>query len=430
MTNKREIPQLLLAAPTSGSGKTTVARGLMALLVRRHYTVQPYKCGPDYIDTKFHETVCGRGSVNLDTFMASQSHVRDLYARYASGADVCVVEGMMGMYDGYDRDRGSCAEISSVLRIPVVLIVNARSSAFSTAALISGFIHFRSDVSVCGVIFNQVGSLRHAAMLRQVCEDLHVECFGCLPKDHRIDNGSRYLGLDFSEMSEAAVLADLMEEHIDWRKLLDITTRELPDAVPAISHPLKWKVCVARNAESFSFVYQETLDALGADTVFFNPEEPFSIPEDTQLLYLPGGYPEKHLPQLVAAEQTRQSVREYAERGGRILAECGGLIYLCRSVVDDEGEYPMCGVLPYTITARKADRKRCLGYRQFELNGHRYKGHEFHYTRFTEPLPRSIVQVLDARGQDVDTPVIRQGRVVASYTHLYWGETEIPSLYD
>ena len=176
------IPQFLIAAPTSGSGKTTVSRGLMALFVKKGLKVQPFKCGPDYIDTKYHEAVCGRPSINLDTFMASPEHVRSLYARYSADADVAVVEGMMGMYDGYDRDRGSSAEVARLLGIPVVLVVDAKSAAYSMAPLLSGFINFRPDIRIAGVIFNRVGSPHHYRMLQEVCEDLNVTCLGYLPK--------------------------------------------------------------------------------------------------------------------------------------------------------------------------------------------------------------------------------------------------------
>jgi cobyrinic acid a,c-diamide synthase len=210
----------LVAAPTSGSGKTTIARGLMALLTQRGYRVQPFKCGPDYIDTKFHEAVCGRPSVNLDTFMATPDHVRELFEKYGADADVCIVEGMMGLFDGYDRDRGSSAEIARVLDIPVVLVVDAKSAAYSMAALLSGFIGFRKDVRIAGVIYNKVGSPRHFEMLRQVCDDLHIDCFGYLPKTAALEQGSRYLGLDFSEMAEQQQLIKLLEEHIRWQELL------------------------------------------------------------------------------------------------------------------------------------------------------------------------------------------------------------------
>ena len=212
----------LIAAPTSGSGKTTIARGLMALLVKKGLKVQPFKCGPDYIDTKFHEAVCGRPSINLDTFMASKEHVKELFTHYGEGADVCIVEGMMGLFDGYDRDKGSSAEIASVLGVPVVLVVDAKSAAYSTAALLHGFLHFREDIPIAGVIFNKVGSERHREMLRQVCDDLQMECFGFLPKHAELEQGSRYLGLDFSEEAKSAELVKLLEENVRWERLLTL----------------------------------------------------------------------------------------------------------------------------------------------------------------------------------------------------------------
>ena len=215
-------PSFLIAAPTSGSGKTTIARGLMALFTREGKVVQPFKCGPDYIDTKFHAAVCGRPSINLDTFMASKEHVRELFDRYGADADVRIVEGMMGLFDGYDRDKGSSAEIASILGLPVVLVVDAKSAAYSMAALLSGFLHFRKDVRIVGVIFNKVGSERHREMLRQVCEDLSITCYGFLPKHAELEQGSRYLGLDFSEDMKDAPLVKLLEENVQWKKLLEL----------------------------------------------------------------------------------------------------------------------------------------------------------------------------------------------------------------
>ena len=174
----------------------------MALYASKGMKVQPFKCGPDYIDTKFHEAVCGRPSINLDTFMASPEHVRELFYHYGANADICIVEGMMGFFDGYDRERGSSYEIARELGIPVVLVVDAKSAAYSMAAQISGFVNFRKDVRIAGIIFNKVGSERHFQMLKQVCEDLEVECLGYLPKNTALEQDSRYLGLDFSKKAE------------------------------------------------------------------------------------------------------------------------------------------------------------------------------------------------------------------------------------
>ena len=415
-------PAWMIAAPTSGSGKTTIARGLMALLTQKGYTVQPFKCGPDYIDTKFHEAVCGRPSINLDTFMAPKEHVRDLFHDYGANADICIVEGMMGLFDGYDRDLGSSAEIAATLGIPVVLVVDAKSAAYSMAPLLQGFINFRKDVHIAGVIFNKVGSERHFKMLQQVCDDLHIECFGYLPKQASLEQGSRYLGLDFSEKTENSELTALLEQHVRWEGL---TKLNVPTLGTTYSHNgnntfPRWeqKAVIARNSEAFSFVYQETLDSF--DVVrYFDPETEVPELKDADLLYLPGGYPEKHLEALVKNEACRKAIKDYAERGGRIMAECGGMMYLCEKIVTDDGEYPMCGVLPYAITARKTDRKLSLGYRRFELDGREYRGHEFHYTRFLGETPASATQVFNAKGEPVDTPVFKYKNVLASYTHLY-----------
>jgi cobyrinic acid a,c-diamide synthase len=194
----------------------------MALFTEKGYKVQPFKCGPDYIDTKFHEAVCGRPSINLDTFMATPEHVKEVFVRYGEQADICIVEGMMGLYDGYDRDKGSSAEIAATLKIPVVLVVDAKSAAYSIAPLLQGFIHFRKDVRIVGVIFNKVGSERHYQLLREVCDDLHITCFGYLPKDTSLEQASRYLGLDFSEQAEQSQLVKLLEEHVRWQELLQL----------------------------------------------------------------------------------------------------------------------------------------------------------------------------------------------------------------
>ena len=178
------------------------------------------------------------------------------------------------------------------------------------------------------------------------------------------------------------------------------------------------KIIMARNAESFSFIYQENIDRYEIVT-FFDPETDVPCLDGIDLLYLPGGYPEKHLDALVRNEACRKAIKDFAEKGGRIQAECGGMIYLCKSIVTDDGEYPMCGVLPYTITALQADRKLSLGYRRFVLDGREYRGHEFHYTQFLGEVPKSIVQVYNAKGEPVDTPVFKYKNVLASYTHLY-----------
>ena len=419
----------LIAAPHSGSGKTTIARGLMALLKKKGMTVQPFKCGPDYIDTKFHAEVCGRPSVNLDTFMATPDHIRDLFARYGADADVCVVEGMMGLFDGYDRDKGSSAEIASVLDIPVVLVVDAKSAAYSIAPLLQGFVNFRKDVRIAGVIFNKVGSERHFRMLQQVCDDLDIKCFGYLPKRADLEQSSRYLGLDYSQRPETQALVELLEQHVDIQDILEHTVSKAETDGFSVGNRWfpQWKLraLVALNEESFSFVYQETLDAFQS-VRYFDPEKDVPSFEGVDLLYLPGGYPEKHVAALVDNEACRQAIKAFAEQGGRVQAECGGMMYLCEKIVTDDPqqpgavqEWPMCGVLPYTVSTRRQDRRLSLGYRRFMLDGREYRGHEFHYSQFFGDMPQSATQVYNAKGEPVDTPVFKYKNVLASYTHLY-----------
>ena len=420
----------LVAAPASGSGKTTIARGMMAMLALKGYHVQPFKCGPDYIDTKFHETVCGHPSINLDTFMTTPDHVRELFAHYGADADFCIVEGMMGLFDGYDRDCGSSAEIARILDIPVVLVVDAKSAAYSTAALLQGFLNFRKDVRFAGVIFNKVGSPKHVSILRQVCEDLGVPCLGCLLKDEELEQDSRYLGLDFSIIPQSFYLSQLLWKNLDREELLrqTVSTEETPGSHggnPKFT-PSKQKVLMAQNFESFSFFYRENVKRFSS-VAFFDPEKDVPDFSGIDLLYLPGGYPEKHAEALTGNEACRKAIKDFVEQGGRVVAECGGMMYLCNNIMTDEGDYPMCGVLPYTITARQADRKLSLGYRRFELDGKEYRGHEFHYTQFYRgegqdvrgEKMESAVQVFDAKGEPVDTPVLRYKNVLASYTHLY-----------
>jgi cobyrinic acid a,c-diamide synthase len=223
-------------------------------------------------------------------------------------------------------------------------------------------------------------------------------------------------------MPETSELTRLLEAHVDWKGLSKLTVRAAwtasPPSLDESSTQPGLTVLAARTAESFSFFYHETLSKL-PDVRFFNPETDQPDFSGIDVLYLPGGYQEKHLEALVKNEACRQAVKDYAEQGGRIVAECGGMMYLCQRIVTDEGDYPMCGVLPYTITARKADRRLSLGYRRFVLDGKEYRGHEFHYTQFEGSVPQSVVQVYNAHGEPVETPVFRYKNVLASYTHLY-----------
>ena len=429
-------PQLLIGALHSGSGKTTFTMGLLRALQRRGTRVQPFKCGPDYIDTRFHAVAAGCESVNLDTWLASETHVREIYARYGAGADVCVVEGVMGLFDGYDRMQGSSAAIAQLLDIPVVLVVSARSTAYTVAALLHGVKSFRPGIRLAGVVFNQVGSERHALLLREACEDAGLRCFGCLSREDGLEIPSRHLGLTLAARSQMEAWIDraagLVEQHVDLTALMEACTAGFQ--VPAFRKPAapgSLRIAVARDA-AFNFTYRENLDRLAerGPVAYFSPLAGDPLP-DAGLVYLPGGYPELFARELSSRRSTMEQLRDYAEAGGRILSECGGMIYLSSFIVcAGEGSFRMCGVLPFTATMEGARLQ--LGYRCLvDAAGHCWKGHEFHYSRLQEPsLLPSVVQQYDARGEKVSTPLYRYKNVIAGYTHLYWGESGFLYLWD
>ena len=429
-------PQFLIAAPASGTGKTTLSMGLMKILARKEMKVQPFKCGPDYIDIRFHEIAAGSPSVNLDTFMASEEHVRQIYARYSQTADVCIAEGMMGLFDGYDGRKGSAADIARLLNLPVILVVDAQSTAYSVAAQIYGFKNFDPHLQTVGIIFNRVGSERHETMLRKACRDIDVPCLGCIRRNEALHLQSRYLGLDISPEENEQVIeawADCIEGQIDLDLLLDQTMRPIPvyNHTEVLSNKKKLRIAVARNKESFAFMYEETLARFRkwGEVIFFDPEKTPHLPHSIDILYLPGGYPEKRMRQVLCAAE---DIKKYIEDGGRTIAECGGMIYLSKGIEDESGFNAMADVLPFGITNANGQRRLTLGYRQFEYNGQKLRGHEFHYTQIQDDPIRmpSVAQVYNAIGQPVSTPVFRYKNLIASYTHLYLGETDMLQLWN
>lgn len=429
-------PQLLIGALHSGSGKTTFTMGILRALQRQGLQVQPFKCGPDYIDTRFHALAAGRESVNLDTWLASERHVSDLYARYGADADVCVVEGVMGLFDGYDRMAGSSAAIARLLDIPVVLVVGARSMAYTVAAQLHGMKTFLPGLRLAGVVFNQVSSENHFRFLAQACEDAGLRCFGWLPKVPDLEIPSRHLGLTLAAGQEMERwidrAADLVTRCLDLPALLEAVSVAAAEA-PAVASaaPGTLRIAVARDA-AFNFTYRENLSRLSqlGQVCFFSPLAGDPLPE-ADMVYLPGGYPELFAAELSSRREMMRQLRDYAESGGRILAECGGMIYLSRAIEGVEGgPYPLCGVLPFSATMDGA--RLHLGYRRLvDAAGREWRGHEFHYSAVTAPdaLP-SVAQQYDARGGAVATPLYRYKNVIAGYTHLYWGETGILNLWD
>lgn len=416
----------LIAATSSGCGKTTLSLGLMRALTRVGKSVQPFKCGPDYIDTQFQTIAAGHEAVNLDLFMASENHVCSLFSHYSENADVSIVEGVMGMFDGFDGMRGSSADLARTLDIPVVLLINAKSTAYSVAATIYGFTRFCPDIKVSGVIFNRVASQNHYSFLNKACEDIGIECFGYIKSNEALQTPSRHLGLTLSaarEMDEFIDLAaDEVSKTVNIDRLLSATTvtetfkQEL--RIPVL-HDLT--VAVARD-EAFSFIYPANLKSFG-DIRYFSPLHDEHLPE-ADLVYLPGGYPELYASGLSVNIKMRHDIKAFTEAGGHILAECGGLIYLCERI----DRHEMCGVFPLTATMN--DSKLHLGYRTVDFPDLTLKGHEFHYSHIINPyLENSIAKQTNANGREVDTPVYRYKNVIAGYTHLYWAESDLRNLW-
>lgn len=426
------IPQFLVGAANSGSGKTTLTLGLLRALRRRGLSVGAAKCGPDYIDTGFHRLASGSPSVNLDLFMSSPERVAGEYARAAAGRDAMIVEGVMGLFDGYHRSSGSAAEIASTLRLKVVLVVNAASTAYSVAATIYGFKNFSPDVDVVGVVFNRVASGSHFAFLKDACADAGVECLGYLQRNENLSMPSRHLGLSIGdeEAMESFInaAADEVEANVDIDRLLSLTSADTPSVAPdPVTTDLEGMRIGVANDEAFSFIYPANINALsrrGAEIRFFSPLSDAAIPSGCGMIYLPGGYPELYADRLSRNLSMRRSVADYCNSGGRVLAECGGMIYLTRDIDGIE----MCGVIDASATMDGARLR--LGYRRVEVGGCGFRGHEFHYSRLKDCGPmENVARQFDARGKEVDTRLFRTGNVIAGYTHLYWPDNDIMKLW-
>lgn len=442
------IKAFVIAGTHSGCGKTSVSLGLMASLARRGMAVQPFKCGPDFIDPGHHALACAHDgkavpSHNLDGWMLDESTNLDIFNRYGAACDVAVVEGVMGLFDGISgtQDHGSTAQMAKTLGLPVILVVDARSMARSAAALVSGYAHFDEDVNIAGVIFNRVGSANHAELLTEAMTLLpDIPVLGCLGRDQEIATPSRHLGLVTAEDSQPDMdryqrLADWVEAGLDVDMLLDALpeTEAVPpfELVPEMGTVT---IGLARDA-AFCFYYEENLRLLreaGARLMEFSPINDHRLPDNVDGLYLGGGYPELYAFDLGQNNKLRREIKEFCDSGRPVYAECGGFMYLMNDIITGRGRYAMAGVFP--IRAEMGDKFRALGYREVTTQketplgpaGARVRGHEFHYSSIQEdesltPASMATVYSMTGRKGAIDTPEgFLRGNTLGSYVHLHF----------
>lgn len=433
-------PAFLIAGTHSGCGKTTVTLGVMAALQKKGLAVQPFKCGPDFIDPTLHRLVTGKVSRNLDLWMSGEDFVQSCFVNHAQKGDVAVIEGVMGLFDG---SGSSSASLAKVLGLPVVLVVDARSTAESMAAVVKGFESLDPAVNLAGVILNRVGSDRHLELLTgAIREHCRTEILGYLPRAMEFSIPDRHLGLhmgDDDPISQEALdkLAVAVTEHIDLDRLGNLTTGDGGDwssfgdrsggAKVDILPGDKVRIGVARD-RAFCFYYEDNLDLLvqaGAEIVEFSPLTDHALPENLQGIYLGGGYPELYADQLSANSGMCKSVHAWATGGKPMYAECGGFMYLTEGITDTAGKfYPLAGVYP--VKARMKKGRVALGYRQAELmddsmlglQNTNLRGHEFHYSEIDE-MPESVVRnyvLADGRHEGY-----RIKNTLGSYLHLHFG---------
>lgn len=439
------VPRLVIAAPSSGSGKTTVATGLMAAFAARGLAVSPHKVGPDYIDPGYHALATGRVGRNLDAYLCGPELVGPLFLHGARGCDIAVVEGVMGLYDGAagEGELASTAHVAKLLRAPVVLVVDASSQSRSVAALVHGFASWDPEVRVGGVILNKVASDRHEDLLREALEQAGVPVLGVLRRAAQVDTPSRHLGLvPVAERHAAAVeavaaMAAQVSDGCDLDALTGLArsagalsgaawdaaevVSSPPPPLPFPQAPDRPVVAVA-GGEAFTFSYAEhteLLTAAGADVVPFDPLRDEELPAGTSGLVIGGGFPEVYAAELSANAPLRKAVAGLAESGAPVAAECAGLLYLCREL---DG-LPMCGVLD--AGARMTERLT-LGYRDavavgdsvLAAAGTRMRGHEFHRT-VVEP-GSGAEPAWGIRGPRPRVEGFVQRGVHASYLHTHW----------
>ena len=436
--------QFLLAAPRSGSGKTTMTCALLMALKRRGCAPCAFKSGPDYIDPMFHRAVLGVESRSLDLFFSASETVRALYAKGAAGHGAAVCEGAMGFYDGLGgvSDRASAWHLADTLDLPVLLVVEPKGQSLTLAAELNGLVNFRTPSHIAGILLNNCTARMHALLAPMLEKETGLPVLGFLPKLPEAVIGSRHLGLYTAAEVEnlqqkLALLADAAEKHIDWPRLLALCEKE-PPALPVQPEtpPARVRIAVAQD-EAFCFTYAETLEAFrdaGAEVVFFSPLRDTALPENIGGLYLPGGYPELHARELSENTSLLREIKQKIESGLPTAAECGGFLYLGQSLTDAEGQsWPMAGVLPGE--AKDAGRLVRFGYAALSADsdsmlfraGESFPIHEFHHWDSTAN-GTALAAKKPVGGAEWRCGFIDE-HFYAGFPHLYWAGTPLPQRF-
>ena len=429
-------PGLIVAAPRSGAGKTTASLALLAALRRRGLNVQAAKVGPDYIDPRFHEAATGRTSFNLDSWAMPPPLIDALLGEHATRADLLIVEGVMGLFDGIPgmpRRTGATADLAARFGLPVLLVIDVAGQSQSAAALVRGFASHDPEVRIAGIVLNRIGSERHRRLIADAIAEIGVPVLGSIPRDATLMLPERHLGLvqagEHSDLTERlACLAEMAERHLDLDLIVKLAApARVSPSQPAMPLPPPGQRIALAQDEAFSFVYPHVIAGwrrAGAEIVPFSPLANEAPPESCDACWLPGGYPELHAARLAAVERFREGLARVAETRP-VHGECGGYMVLGESLEDAGGvTHRMAGLLSHATSFAK--RKLHLGYREAHLladsplgkAGARLRGHEFHYAALIKPgKDESLIELADGQGEVLGTSGGRRGAVTGTFFH-------------
>ncbi|WP_257352096.1 cobyrinate a,c-diamide synthase [Pseudalkalibacillus decolorationis] len=433
--------RLIIAGANSGSGKTTLTIGLLAALKKKGYEVQGFKCGPDYIDPTFHTMVSGRRSRNLDSWMLSHDTLKSVLNQGSKGADISLIEGVMGFFDGRSplSNEGSTAEIASIINTPVVLVLNCEAMARSAAAIVKGFHTFAEGNRIGAVIANKVGSEGHYKIVKAAIEqECGIPVVGYLENETGIEMPERHLGLvpavvrgELDTFFEQ--IGELVSSTVDVDQLFELASTEAVECdTPSIfqrKREFDLRIAIAKDS-AFHFYYPENLELLeayGAECVYFSPLKDEPLPDDIDGLYIGGGFPEEYATELAVNHSFKQSLKEAIDNGLPVLAECGGFMVLTESIETTDGcQHPMVGVIPGHV--KMQPKLAAIGYREIEgkednpllSDGETARGHEFHYATFEVEEDLPVAYNMKGRDGKAFGEGVLKNNLIAGFTHLHF----------